>query len=132
MNSISRILPKQGHTHLFRNFTLHTVSGSVMREPTRRSKSSTFGLRQLAKPTSRLSDPCRLRMPIPLKRLSSKTALYLKVKPLPTDFYRREALQPGNQIPGPAIVTEFSATTVIPPNFSAVVDAYQNLLLRRR
>ena len=51
---------------------------------------------------------------------------------LRTDFYRREALRPGNQIAGPAIVTEFSATTVIPPNFSAVVDAYQNLLLRRR
>ena len=51
---------------------------------------------------------------------------------LPTDFYRREALQPGNQIAGPAIVTEFSATTVIPPNFAAVVDAYQNLILTRK
>ncbi|MYH79246.1 hydantoinase/oxoprolinase family protein [Candidatus Poribacteria bacterium] len=49
-----------------------------------------------------------------------------------TDFYRREALQPGNQIAGPAIVTEFSATTVVPPNFSAVVDAYQNLILQQR
>ena len=49
-----------------------------------------------------------------------------------TDFYRREALQPGNQIAGPAIVTEFSATTVIPPNFSAVVDAYQNLILTKK
>ena len=49
-----------------------------------------------------------------------------------TDFYRREALRPGNQISGPAIITEFSATTVIPPNFSAVVDTYQNLLLQRR
>ena len=51
---------------------------------------------------------------------------------LRTDFYRREMLQPGNQIAGPAIVTEFSATTVIPPNFSAVVDAYQNLILTRK
>jgi N-methylhydantoinase A len=51
---------------------------------------------------------------------------------LPTDFYRREALRPGNQIAGPAIVTEFSATTVIPPNFSAVVDTYQNLILTKR
>ena len=51
---------------------------------------------------------------------------------LPTDFYRREALQPGNQIAGPAIVTEFSATTVIPPNFAAVVDAYQNLILTQK
>ena len=51
---------------------------------------------------------------------------------LPTDFYRREALRPGNRIAGPAIVTEFSATTVIPPNFSAVVDAYQNLILTEK
>ena len=51
---------------------------------------------------------------------------------LPTDFYRREALRPGNRIAGPAIVTEFSATTVVPPNFSAVVDAYQNLILTKK
>ena len=48
-----------------------------------------------------------------------------------TDFYRREALRPGNRIAGPAIVTEFSATTVIPPNFSAVVDTGQNLILTK-
>ncbi len=51
---------------------------------------------------------------------------------LPTDLYQREALRPGNRIVGPAIVTEFSATTVIPPNFSAVVDGYQNLILARQ
>ena len=51
---------------------------------------------------------------------------------LTTDFYRREALRPGNQIAGPAVITEFSATTVIPPNFAAVVDAYQNLILTKK
>jgi len=51
---------------------------------------------------------------------------------LPTDFYRRETLRPGNRIAGPAIVTEFSATTVVPPNFSAVVDTYQNLILAKK
>ena len=51
---------------------------------------------------------------------------------LPTNFYRREILRPGNQIMGPAIVTEFSATTVIPPDFSAVVDVYQNLILTKK
>ena len=51
---------------------------------------------------------------------------------LRTDFYRREVLRPGNRIAGPAIVTEFSATTVIPPDFSAVVDTYQNLILTRK
>ena len=51
---------------------------------------------------------------------------------LPTSFYRREALRPGNRIVGPAIITEFSATTVVPPDFSAVVDAYQNLILTKK
>ena len=51
---------------------------------------------------------------------------------LPTNFYRREALRPGNRIAGPAIVTEFSATTVVPPDFSAVVDVYQNLILAKK
>ncbi|MDE0086156.1 MAG: hydantoinase/oxoprolinase family protein [Candidatus Poribacteria bacterium] len=50
----------------------------------------------------------------------------------PTDFYRRESLCPGNRIEGPAIITEFSATTVVPPNFSAVVDVYSNLILQQR
>lgn len=48
-----------------------------------------------------------------------------------TDFYNRESLMPGNRIEGPAIITEFSATTVVPPNFSAVVDAYGNLILQK-
>ncbi len=50
---------------------------------------------------------------------------------LPTNFYQREALHPGNRIEGPAIVTEFSATTVVPPQFSAVVDVYKNLILEK-
>ncbi len=48
----------------------------------------------------------------------------------PTDFYRREALRPGNEIEGPAIITEFSATTVVPPHFRATVDTYRNLILQ--
>ena len=63
--------------------------------------------------------------------LTAQNAVIFEGETLPTDFYRREALRPGNRIAGPAIVTEFSATTVIPPNFSAVVDTYQNLILAK-
>ena len=49
-----------------------------------------------------------------------------------TNFYQRESLRPGNRIAGPAVIVEFSATTVIPPNFSAFVDAYKNLILQQR
>ena len=68
----------------------------------------------------------------PSEAFTAQNRVVFEGKALPTNFYRREALQPGNQIPGPAIITEFSATTVIPPNFSAVVDPYQNLILTRK
>ena len=71
-------------------------------------------------------------MQIRLKRLLSKTVLSLRVKYLQPISTSREALQPGNQIAGPAVITEFSATTVIPPNFAAVVDAYHNLILTKK
>ena len=67
-----------------------------------------------------------------LPRPYSQNPVIFEGEVLQTDFYQREALRPSNQIAGPAIVTEFSATTVIPPNFSAVVDVYQNLILTRR
>ncbi len=62
----------------------------------------------------------------------AQTPVIFENEALPTDFYRREMLRPSNCIVGPAIVTEFSATTVIPPNFSAVVDAYQNLIMGKK
>lgn len=49
-----------------------------------------------------------------------------------TNFYQRESLQPGHRIAGPAVIIEFSATTVVPPNFSAFVDVYENLILTRK
>ena len=46
-----------------------------------------------------------------------------------TDFYRRERLRPGNRFAGPAVVAEYSATTVLPPGWRSRVDAFENLLL---
>ena len=67
----------------------------------------------------------------PSEAFTVQNSVIFEGEALTTDFYRREALQPGNRIVGPAVVTEFSATTVIPPNFSAVVDPYQNLILTK-
>ena len=41
----------------------------------------------------------------------------------------REALRPGNQFSGPALVTEYSTTTVVPAGFTCRVDEWFNLLL---
>jgi N-methylhydantoinase A len=49
---------------------------------------------------------------------------------VPSLIIDREKLQGGNVIEGPAIVTEYSSTTVIPPWGRAKVDKYANLVLQ--
>jgi N-methylhydantoinase A len=44
--------------------------------------------------------------------------------------YDRELLFPGNVIHGPAIIAEYSATTLIPPDLMCQVDEYSNILIR--
>jgi N-methylhydantoinase A len=44
--------------------------------------------------------------------------------------YDRQHLHPGDRLHGPALVTEYSATTVIPADFAARVDSQHNLILR--
>ncbi|MFC5478362.1 hydantoinase B/oxoprolinase family protein [Massilia suwonensis] len=48
-----------------------------------------------------------------------------------TGIYRRAVLQPGDVIPGPAIVAEDNATTVIEAGWQAEVTPYRHLVLRR-
>jgi N-methylhydantoinase A len=46
-----------------------------------------------------------------------------------TPVYDRALLRAGNRFAGPAVVTEYSGTTLVPPGWRARVDAYENLLL---
>jgi N-methylhydantoinase A len=41
----------------------------------------------------------------------------------------RERLRPGNRFSGPALVIEYSTTTVVPPGVGARVDEWFNLIL---
>jgi N-methylhydantoinase A len=43
--------------------------------------------------------------------------------------YVREKLRPGNRVAGPAVIAEYSATTVLPPGWSGRVDAFENLIV---
>jgi len=47
----------------------------------------------------------------------------------PTQFYRREKLIPGDSIAGPAMVTEYTAATLLPPGCIARVDGLGNLVI---
>ena len=53
-------------------------------------------------------------------------------KKLSTAIYSREALTPGKKYQGPAIITEYSATTVIPPGKAFHLDAASNLIVTIR
>lgn len=44
-------------------------------------------------------------------------------------YFQREALRPGAVVCGPAIITEYSATTVVPPKWIAKLDAWNCLTL---
>lgn len=46
-------------------------------------------------------------------------------------FYSRELLKPGNTFSGPAVILEFGATTLLPPDYRCAVDPWGNLILTR-
>jgi N-methylhydantoinase A len=49
-----------------------------------------------------------------------------------TPVFRRDDLAPGRRLPGPLIVCEYSATTVVPPGWRLRVDRLGGLLLEAR
>ena len=51
-------------------------------------------------------------------------------KEMRSAVYEREKLSPGTKYSGPAVVTEYSATTVVPPGKSFQLDGSGNLVVR--
>jgi N-methylhydantoinase A/oxoprolinase/acetone carboxylase beta subunit len=48
---------------------------------------------------------------------------------VPTRYYERAGLKAGNRLVGPAIVTQYDSTTVIPPGLAAHVDRFGNIVI---
>ncbi len=46
-----------------------------------------------------------------------------------TRFYDRDRLKPGTRLRSPAVISEYSGTTLIPPGFRGRVDRWRNLIL---
>lgn len=61
--------------------------------------------------------------------LTAEREVWFESGPLPTRFYKRERLQPGDVVKGPAMITEYTAATLIPPGCVANVDALGNLVM---
>ena len=61
-----------------------------------------------------------------------KTPVFFGSKKLATAIYSRDALKPGKIHSGPAIIAEYSATTVIPPGKRFHLDPAANLIVTIR
>jgi N-methylhydantoinase A len=70
--------------------------------------------------------------PNPSAARVGKSQLRFRARKMLTPVYNRSQLLAGNRLRGPAIVTEYSATTLIPPEWSGRVDAIGNLILEPR
>ena len=55
--------------------------------------------------------------------------VYFDGRPVPTQMYRRDRLAAGDRIQGPAMITEYTSATVLPPDGCAQVDAIGNLVI---
>jgi len=89
----------------------------VIKTPKPHSRRS---VRRLA-PRKPLSGALVRRKPVWFETEQSDSAVYERVK-----------LNPGTEFHGPAIVVEYSSTTVVPPDFFCRVDYEGNLILTRR
>ena len=66
------------------------------------------------------------------RQTASKTEqspVFFASKPLPTRIYERDALVLGKKYAGPAVITEYSATTVVPPRMTFRIHPTRNLLI---
>jgi N-methylhydantoinase A len=61
--------------------------------------------------------------------IATRRKIYFGSEAHETPIYARERLHAGNRLAGPAVISEYSATTVVPPKWQARVDEFENLVL---
>ncbi len=69
--------------------------------------------------------------PSPHRARVGRRSVWFSGHPRLAEVYDRARLRAGNRLRGPALVAEYSATTVLPPGWSLRVDARENLTLER-
>jgi len=68
----------------------------------------------------------------PRDALLQRKSVWFGGRALDTALYDRARLPPGSTLAGPAVVVEYSSTTVVPPDYAARVDSETNLILTNR
>jgi N-methylhydantoinase A len=64
------------------------------------------------------------------RALTGHRLVYFHGEPHSTRVYNRTALVPGDSFSGPAIITEYSSATILPPGDRLHVDAQDNLVIQ--
>jgi|HubBroStandDraft_6_1064221.scaffolds.fasta_scaffold00335_22 N-methylhydantoinase A len=115
---------RYGYAHPDREVELVTLRlrAVVKSAPAHAEKMSHVGTGAFARPgRARLGSPS-----------TPKAAVLFDGKKLATAIYSRDKLRPGKTYSGPAIITEYSATTVIPPKKRFHLDPAANLIVTIR
>jgi N-methylhydantoinase A len=69
--------------------------------------------------------PRRVGRPRPVEQ----HRIYYRGRTMAAPIYDRYALEPGQRIDGPAVITQNDSTTLILPGHHGDVDAYENILI---
>ncbi len=114
---------RYGYSHPAREVELVTLRlRAIVKSPQLRIKADHAGTGALARPgRAKLGRPYELKAPVEFEG-----------KKLETKIYSRDDLRPGQKYTGPAIITEYSATTVIPPGKRFYLDRASNLIVNIR
>jgi N-methylhydantoinase A len=123
---------RYGYAHLTREVELVTLRlrAQVKSIPTHVGDITRVGTGTLVSlPRAKPRDPRRVSLGSPS---TPKAAVLFEGKKLSAAIYSRDALRLGRTYHGPAIITEYSATTVIPPRKRFHIDPASNLIVTIR
>ena len=97
--------------------------------PAREMELVTVRLRAAIKSSRREPSPVRA-LAKPATGTQERTRCIFNGEPVSAAIYAREFLHAGRKYSGPAVITEYSATTVVPPGRSFSLDRAANLVIR--
>jgi len=114
---------RYGYSHPTREVELVTLRlRAIVKSPQLQIKKDHVGTGTLARPgRAKLGRPSSLKAPVQFEGRKQETKIY-----------SRDDLRPAHKYSGPAIITEYSATTVIPPGKRFHLDRASNLIISIR
>lgn len=89
----------------------------------------TLRLRAVLKSTSQAQMPRLKRRSLEKRAASRRSLVWFDEKTTAAPIYGREELISLKKYRGPAVITEYSATTIIPPKASFLIDGVGNLII---